>query len=135
MMRAESKVALVSTWWRVIVCINRVRILGGGQQWPTSLFLLPTDVATLQPPTDVAQARHPTVRTSIQPHLSATVYDGSPVHHDLKPSGSSDFAYTYQGKDFRDARDHLVEGVMLKSNSGKRSLFVVSFGENWCLGV
>lgn len=51
---------------------------------------LPADVATVEPLSDVAQDRRPTVRTSSPPH-------GSPVPHDLKTSGSSDYAYTYAG--------------------------------------
>jgi len=51
---------------------------------------LPADVATVEPLPDVAQDRHPTVRTNSPPH-------GSPVPHDLRTSGSSDYAYTYAG--------------------------------------
>ena len=51
---------------------------------------LTADVATVEPLPDLAQDRRPTVRTNSPPH-------GSPVPHDLKTSGSSDYAYTYSG--------------------------------------
>jgi len=55
---------------------------------------LPADVATVEPLPDLAQDRRPTVRTNSPPH-------GSPVSHDLKTSGSSDYAYTYAGMGLR----------------------------------
>jgi hypothetical protein len=60
-----------------------------------SVFL-PTDVATVEPPPDVEQDRRPAVRTNMPPQLPPS-YNGSPVHHDLKTVGSSDYAYTYSG--------------------------------------
>jgi hypothetical protein len=50
----------------------------------------------MEPPPDVEQDRRPAVRTNMPPHLPPS-YNGSPVHHDLKTLGSSDYAYTYSG--------------------------------------
>jgi hypothetical protein len=58
---------------------------------------LPTDAASTDPLPVVTQDSRPAVRTISPPHLPAA-YDGSPVvHHDLKTSGTSDYAYTFAG--------------------------------------
>ncbi|XP_069705744.1 uncharacterized protein [Periplaneta americana] len=69
------------------------------------------DVSPQDPPSDVAQDRRPSVRTNMTPHQTSS-YDGPPVHHhDLKTSGSSDYAYTYPGVSSSSPYEHFSGGA------------------------
>jgi hypothetical protein len=81
---------------------------------------LPADVATVEPLPDVAQDRRPTVRTNSLPQ-------GSPVPHDLKTSGSSDYAYTYAGMGLCGGCSRLGTGYYLFRAYCCCSVFVLEF--------